>query len=322
MKLGSLRDGTRDGAFVIVADDLKTAIAADGVAPSLLAALEDWERAAPALRALAAEGESFPLEGRVFESPLPRSFQFLDGSVYLYHAELLRQARGETLPPNFLVDPMMYQGLSDRFLGPADGIQAADEAWGIDFEAEVAVVTDDVPMGISPEAAAGHIKLVMLVNDVSLRNLIPDELKKNFGFVHGKPPSSFSPVAVTPEALGDAWDGAKLHGQVIVTHNGERFGQPDTGQDMYFDFPFLIAHAAKTRPLVAGTIVGSGTVSNRNPDAGSCCLAERRTIETIESGAPKTPLMAFGDRVQIEMLDGAGNSIFGVIDQKAVRYGV
>lgn len=322
MKLGSLRDGTRDGAFVIVADDLKTAIAADGVAPSLRAVLEDWDRAALALRALAAEGESFPLEGRVFESPLPRSFQFLDGSVYLYHAELLRQARGETLPPNFLVDPMMYQGLSDRFLGPADDIQAADEAWGIDFEAEVAVVTDDVPMGISPEAAAGHIKLVMLVNDVSLRNLIPDELKENFGFVHGKPPSSFSPVAVTPEALGDAWDGAKLHGQVIVTHNGERFGQPDTGQDMYFDFPFLIAHAAKTRPLVAGTIVGSGTVSNRNPDAGSCCLAERRTIETIESGAPKTPFMAFGDRVQIEMLDGAGNSIFGVIDQKVVRYGV
>tara|TARA_Y100000588_G_scaffold329237_1_gene365271 strand:+ start:55 stop:744 length:690 start_codon:yes stop_codon:yes gene_type:complete len=229
MKLGSLRDGTRDGAFVIVADDLKTAIAADGVAPSLRAVLEDWDRAAPALRALAAEGESFPLEGRVFESPLPRSFQFLDGSVYLYHAELLRQARGETLPPNFPVDPMMYQGLSDRFLGPADDIQAADEAWGIDFEAEVAVVTDDVPMGISPEAAASHIKLVMLVNDVSLRNLIPDELKENFGFVHGKPPSSFSPVAVTPKALGDAWDGAKLHGQVIVTHNGERFGQPDAG---------------------------------------------------------------------------------------------
>ena len=181
------------------------------------------------------------------------------------------------------------------------------------------MVTDDVPMGISPEAAAGHIKLVMLVNDVSLRNLIPDELKENFGFVHGKPPSSFSPVAVTPEVLGDAWDGAKLHGQVIVTHNGERFGQPDSGQDMYFDFPFLIAHAVNTRPLVAGTIVGSGTVSNLNPYAGSCCLAERRTIE---SGAPKTPFMAFGDRVQIEMLDGAGNSIFGVIDQKVVRYGV
>ena len=229
MKLGSLRDGTRDGAFVIVADDLKTAIAADGVAPSLLTALEDWDWAAPALCALAAESESFPLEGHVFASPLPRSFQFLDGSVYLYHVELLRQARGETLPPNFLDDPMMYQGLSDRFLGPADDIQAADEAWGIDFEAEVAVVTDNVPTGISPEAAAGHIKLVMLVNDVSLRNLIPDELKENFGFVHGKPPSSFSPVAVTPEALGDAWDGAKLHGQVIVTHNGERFGQPDAG---------------------------------------------------------------------------------------------
>ena len=320
MKLGSLRDGSRDGAFVVVADNLKTAIAADGVAPSLLAALEAWDRAEPALRSLAAEGEAFSLEGRVFESPLPRSFQFLDGSVYLYHAELLRQARGETLPPNFLVDPMMYQGLSDRFLGPADDIQAADEAWGIDFEAEVAVVTDDVPMGVSPEAAVGHIKLVMLVNDVSLRNLIPDELKKNFGFVHGKPPSSFSPVAVTPDALGGAWDGAKLHGQVIVTHNGERFGQPDAGQDMYFDFPALIADAAKTRPLAAGTIVGSGTVSNRNPDACSCCLAERRTIETIESGASKTPFMAFGDRVRIEMLDAAGNSIFGVIDQKVVRY--
>lgn len=319
MKLGSLRDGSRDGAFVVVSDDLQTAVAAESVAPNLLAALEDWERAVPALQALAAGGDFFPLEGHVFESPLPRSFQFLDGSVYLYHAELLRQARGETLPPNFLVDPMMYQGLSDRFLGPTDDIVAADEAWGIDFEAEVAVVTDDVPMGVSPEQAAGHIKLVMLVNDVSLRNLIPAELKKNFGFVHGKPPSAFSPVAVTPDALGDAWDGAKLHGQVIVDHNDARFGQPDAGQDMYFDFPALIAHAAKTRPLAAGTIVGSGTVSNRNPEAGSCCLAERRAIETIESGEPKTPFMAFGDRVRIDMRDAAGASIFGVIDQTVVK---
>lgn len=320
MKLGSLRTGSRDGAFVVVSDDLQTAIAADSVAPSLQAALENWETAEPALQTLAKNGTAFSIEGKCFESPLPRCFQFLDGSVYLYHAELLRQARGETLPPNFLVDPMMYQGLSDRFLGPKDDIFAADEAWGIDFEAEVAVITDDVPMGVSKEAAAGHIKLVLLVNDISLRNLIPDELKKNFGFVHGKPPSAFSPVAVTPAALGDAWDGAKLHGPVIVDYNGARFGQPDAGQDMYFDFPFLIAHAAKTRPLAAGSIIGSGTVSNRNPDAGSCCLAERRTIETIADGAPKTPFMSFGDRIRIEMRDASGNSIFGAIDQQVVKY--
>lgn len=325
MKLASLRDGSRDGSFVIVSDDLSQAVAADPVAPSLLVALEDWGEAEPALQSLSAQLASgnapniISTEGRTFESPLPRSFQFLDGSVYLYHAELLRQARGETLPPNFLVDPMMYQGLSDNFLGPTDDILAADEAWGIDFEAEVAVVTDDVAMGVSTEEAAGHIKLVMLVNDVSLRNLIPGELAKGFGFVNGKPRSSFSPVAVTPDALGKAWDGAKLHGQVIVEHNGTRFGQPDAGQDMYFDFPALIAHAAKSRPLSAGTIIGSGTVSNRNPDAGSCCLAERRTIETIADGSPKTPFMAFGDRVTIEMRDAEGHSIFGKIAQRVVR---
>jgi fumarylacetoacetate (FAA) hydrolase len=322
MKLASLRDGSRDGVFVIVSDDLCQAVAANSVAPSLLAALESWSEAEPALKTLStqlAEGTvsgAFSLDGRTFESPLPRSYQFLDGSVYLYHAELLRQARGETLPSNFLVDPMMYQGLSDNFLGPTDDILAADEAWGIDFEAEVAVVTDDVEMGISAAEAAGHIKLVMLVNDVSLRNLIPGELAKGFGFVNGKPRSSFSQVAVTPDALGKAWDGTKLHGQVIVEHNGTRFGQPDAGQDMYFDFPALIAHAAKSRPLSAGTIIGSGTVSNRNPDAGSCCLAERRTIETIADGKPKTPFMAFGDRVTIEMRDAGGQSIFGMINQK------
>ncbi len=322
MKLASLRDGSRDGVFVVVSEDLGRAAAATAIAPSLLAALENWSATEPALEELSeklgkgAFADAFSLEGRTFESPLPRCYQFLDGSVYLYHAELLRQARGETLPPNFLVDPMMYQGLSDNFLGPTDDIVAADEAWGIDFEAEVGVVTADVAMGVTVEEAASHIKLVLLVNDVSLRNLIPAELAKSFGFVHGKPRSAFSPVAVTPAALGNAWDGGKLHGQVIVEHNGERFGQPDAGQGMYFDFPALIAHAAKTRPLSAGTIIGSGTVSNRNPDAGSCCLAERRTIETIADGEPKTPFMAFGDRVRIEMLDEKGHSIFGAIDQR------
>jgi fumarylacetoacetate (FAA) hydrolase len=321
MKLASLRNASQDGAFVVVSTDLSQAVSAAKVAPSLLAALETWSDAEPALEVLSEDlnagtaSDSFPLEGRTFESPLPRSFQFLDGSVYLYHAELLRQARGETLPPNFLVDPMMYQGLSDNFLGPCDDILAGDEAWGIDFEAEVGVVVDDVAMGVTPAEAAEHIKLVMLVNDVSLRNLIPGELAKGFGFVHGKPRSIFSPVAVSPSALGNAWDGAKLHGAVIVDHNETRFGQPDAGQDMYFDFPALIAHAAKTRPLSAGTIIGSGTVSNRNPAAGSCCLAERRTIETIADGAPKTPFMAFGDRVRIEMLDENGATIFGAIDQ-------
>jgi fumarylacetoacetate (FAA) hydrolase len=325
VKLGTLRDGSLDGSFIVASHDLSTGVSAKSVASSLQVALENWDEAAPALVKLHAAlndggvSGAFPLDGRVFESPLPRAYQFLDGSAYLNHAELVRKARGAELPPSFLSDPMMYQGLSDRFLGPHDDILAADEAWGIDFEAEVGVIVGNVPMGASAAEAGRHILLVVLLNDVSLRNLIPGEVAKSFGFIHGKPPSAFAPFAVTPDALGPRWDGAKLHGAVIVDHKGARFGAPDAGRDMNFDFPALIAHAAKTRPLAAGTIIGSGTVSNRDRNAGSCCIAERRMIETIDDGAPQTPFMAFGDRVRIEMLDDAGRSIFGVIDQRVRR---
>lgn len=327
MKLGTLRDGSLDGSFIVVSRDLATGVSARSVAPYLQVALENWAEAAPQLAALydalnaGTAAGAFPLQGRTFESPLPRAYQFLDGSVYLNHAELVRKARGAELPPSFLSDPMMYQGLSDRFLGPRDDILAAEETWGIDFEAEIGVITGSVPMGITAAEAGRHILLVVLLNDVSLRNLIPGEVAKSFGFVHSKPPSAFAPAAVTPEALGARWDGAKLHGAVMVDHNGTRFGWPDAGMDMNFDFPALIAHAAKTRPLPAGTIIGSGTVSNRDRSAGSCCIAERRVIETIDDGAPKTPFMAFGDRVRIEMRDDDGSSIFGTIEQRVRQPG-
>jgi fumarylacetoacetate (FAA) hydrolase len=262
-----------------------------------------------------------PFHAAACASPLPRAYQWADGSAYVTHVELVRRARGAEMPPSFWTDPLMYQGGSDGFLGPCDPILAADEAWGIDFEGEVAVVTDDVPYGCGKEAAAGHIKLLMLVNDVSLRNLIPAELAKNFGFFQSKPASAFSPVAITPDELGEAWHDSKAHLPLLVTYNGQPFGRPNAGVDMTFSFAELIAHAAKTRALGAGSIVGSGTVSNRSGpdksnDVGSACIAEKRTLETIESGKPMTPFMAFGDRVRIEMLDAAGRSLFGAIDQE------
>jgi fumarylacetoacetate (FAA) hydrolase len=253
-------------------------------------------------------------------APLPRAFQWADGSSYVNHVELVRRARGAEMPPEFWTDPLMYQGGSDGFIGPRDPILAGDEAWGIDFEAEVAIITDDVPMGIDAHGAEKHIKLLMLVNDVSLRNLIPAELAKNFGFFQSKPASAFSPVAVTPDELDEAWKDGKVHLPLTVDFNGTRFGAPNAGEDMTFSFPQLIAHAAKTRSLGAGSIVGSGTVSNKDHSRGSCCIAERRTLEQIEGGAPKTPFMKFGDRVKIEMLDWEGKSIFGAIDQEVVRY--
>lgn len=322
MKLGSLRDGSLDGMPVVVSRDLATAVSARIVVANWQLALEHWADTRPALETLyralnsgTAKG-AISLQGRVFEAPLPRAYQFLDGSAYLNHAELVRRARGAEMPESFLSDPMMYQGLSDQFLGPTDDVLAADEAWGIDFEAEIGVIVDRVPMGIAARDAAAHILLVVLLNDVSLRNLIPGEVAKGFGFIHGKPASAFAPVAVTPQSLGPAWDGGRLHGPVLVDFNGERFGQADAGRDMNFDFPALIAHAAKTRSLAAGTIIGSGTISNRGRDAGSSCIAERRMFETIEYGAPKTPFMAFGDRVRIEMTGADGQSIFGAIDQR------
>lgn len=336
MKLATLKAGGRDGTLVVVSRDLVTCQAVPDVARTLQGALDDWECAAPRLRAVyeqlnagvAPRAESF-IEQEC-ASPLPRAFQWADGSAYLNHVELVRRARGAQVPASFYTDPLMYQGGSDAFIGPGDPIAVLDEAWGVDFEAEVAVVTGDVPMGVTQEAAAGAIRLVMLVNDVSLRNLIPQELEKGFGFFQAKPASAFAPVAVTPDELGDAWRDSKLHGPLLVTLNGEPFGRPDAGRDMSFSFAQLVAHAARTRELGAGSIIGSGTVSNRHDSlagshiaaggAGYCCLAELRMVETIEQGAPRTPYLRFGDTVRIEMLDGDGASIFGAIEQEVAHY--
>jgi fumarylacetoacetate (FAA) hydrolase len=325
MKLASLREA-RDGLLVVVSRDLKTCVAVPHIARTFQAAIDDWAHTAPQLtrvydllNAQSADSAK-PFDPRDCMAPIPRAYQWADGSAYVTHVELVRRARGAEMPPSFWTDPLMYQGGSDGFIGPCDPIPAHDEAWGIDFEAEVAIITDDVPMGINAAYAEKHIKLLMLVNDVSLRNLIPAELAKNFGFFQSKPASAFSPVAVTPDELGEAWKEGKVHLPLAVDFNGSRFGAPNAGDDMTFSFPQLIAHAAKTRSLGAGTIVGSGTVSNKDTSRGSCCIAERRTLEQLESGAPKTPFMKFGDRVRIEMLDREGQSIFGAIDQEVVRY--
>jgi fumarylacetoacetate (FAA) hydrolase len=325
MKLASLRHG-RDGRLAVVARDLKTCVVVPGIAPTLQAALDGWSFLAPQLEevyALVNVGKAdsaHPFDARECLSPLPRAYQWADGSAYVTHVELVRKARGAEMPPSFWTDPLMYQGGSDSFIGPTDPILAADEAWGIDFEAEVAVITDDVPMATAAADAARHIKLLMLVNDVSLRNLIPNELAKNFGFFQSKPASAFSPVAVTPDELGGAWRDAKLHLPLQVWLNRDKFGEPDAGVDMTFDFAQLIAHAARTRALVAGSIVGSGTVSNKSGNVGSCCIAERRTLETLAGGKPSTPFLKFGDHVRIEMRDAQGHSIFGAIDQDVVHY--
>ena len=332
MKLASLEDG-RDGRLVVVSRDLTRYLPADDVAATLQAALDNWGAARPALQRVAdrvdaGEGDSFD-ETRC-ASPLPRAYQWADGSAYVNHVELVRKARGAEMPDTFWTDPLMYQGGSDSFLGPCDRIEMADEAWGIDFEAEITVVTDDVPMGISADEAAEHIQLVMLVNDVSLRNLIPAELAKGFGFFQSKPSSAFSPVAVTPDELGDAWRNTRLHLPLLSELNGKPFGRPDAGVDMTFNFGQLVAHAAKTRPLCAGAIIGSGTVSNKldggpgkpiaDGGVGYSCIAEIRTIETLLSGQPSTPFMRFGDRIRISMDDAAGQSIFGSIDQVVAEY--
>jgi len=332
MKLASLKDG-RDGRLVVVSRDLQRYLPATGVAATLQAALDDWPNARPALEVIAARVEAG--EGDTFNqadcaSPLPRAYQWADGSAYVNHVELVRKARGAEMPATFWTDPLMYQGGSDSFIGPRDNIPMADEAWGIDFEAEIVVVTDDVPMGVSPEAALDRIQLVMLVNDVSLRNLIPGELAKGFGFFQSRPSSAFSPVAVTPDELGDAWREGRLHLPLLSVLNGEPFGKPDAGVDMTFHFGQLVAHAAKTRPLGAGCIIGSGTISNKLGDGpgkpiadggvGYSCIAEIRTIETINNGAPSTSFMKFGDRIRIEMNDASGASIFGTIDQAIAEY--
>ena len=326
MKLASVKAGGRDGTLVVVNRALNQAVTVPDIAPTLQNALESWTTLAPALEDVYDQlnngtvEKAFPLDTSSLAAPLPRAYQWVDGSAYVTHVELVRKARGAELPPSFWTDPLVYQGGSDDFIGSRDDIQVPDEAWGIDFEAEVAVITDDVSMGCHPAEAREHIKLLMLVNDVSLRNLVPGELVKGFGFYQSKPATAFSPVAVTPDELGDAWDGAKVKLPLITHFNGELFGKPNAGVDMTFEFPELIAHVSKTRNLGAGTILGSGTISNQDRSVGSSCLAERRMLETIEHGAPQTPFMGFGDRVRIEMFDGTGHSIFGAIDQEVVHY--
>ena len=327
MKLATLKGG-RDGRLVVVDRALARQAGAAAIAPCLQAALDDWERLEPGLAALAAlleagRAPAQPFVAREAASPLPRAHHWVDGSAYVNHVELVRKARGAEMPASFWTDPLVYQGGSDDFLGPCDDAPFASEEFGIDFEAEVAVIVGDVPMGSRREdvIARGDIRLVMLVNDWSLRNLIPGELAKGFGFYQSKPATAFSPVAVTPDELGAAWAGAKLHLPLRTHLNGALFGAPEAGIDMTFDFAQLIAHCAKTRNLRAGTIVGSGTVSNYDRSRGSACLAERRTLELIESGKARTPFLAFGDRVRIEMLDGGGDSIFGAIEQRVVRAG-
>jgi fumarylacetoacetate (FAA) hydrolase len=326
MKLGSLKEGGRDGTLIVVSRDFKTAVKASGIAPTLQAALDDWSRTAPRLNALSEELNAgraqgvFALDFAALAAPLPRAYEFVDGSAYLPHVERVRRARGAEVPESFYTDPLMYQATSAGFYGPRDPILAASEDWGIDLEAEVVVVTDDVPMAVTAEAAEKHIQLVGLVNDVSLRNLIPPELAKGFGFLQSKPRSALSPVLATPDELGDAWRGAKLHLAMRTWINDQWFGEAEAGVDMQFSFAELVAHAAKTRPLAAGTIVGSGTIANQDTAKGASCLAEQRTVETLRDGKPSTPFLKFGDRVKIDVTDADGASLFGAIEQTVARY--
>jgi fumarylacetoacetate (FAA) hydrolase len=324
MKLASLKRGGRDGRLAVVSRDLTRCMLVPGIAPTLQAALDDWSHAAPRLaeRAVALEHDgvgAMPFDAAECVAPLPRAFHWVDGSAYVNHVELVRKARGAEMPASFWTDPLVYQGGSDDLLGARDDVPFGDEAWGIDLEAEMAVITDDVPMGTSAADAGRHVQLITLVNDWSLRNLIPNELAKGFGFYQSKPSTSFAPVAVTPEELGAAWKDNKVHLPLRSRINGADFGHPDAGTDMTFDFAQLIAHVTKTRRLGAGAIVGSGTVSNYDRSRGASCLAERRMLEQIEHGAARTPYLKFGDRVSIEMLDAAGKSIFGALDAQVVR---
>lgn len=323
MKLASLKHG-RDGRLVVVSRDLTRCVAAEGIASTAQAALDRWDEVAPDLLALSERLErgtapgSRTFDPRACAAILPRAYQWADGSAYLSHVRLVRQARGAEMPESFRHDPLMYQGGSDAMLGPCDPIPLGDPAWGLDLEGEVAVITGDVPQGVAVDEAARAIQLVTLANDISLRNLIPPELAKGFGFFQAKPPTAFAPVAVTPDELGDAWDGARLHLALHCHVNGDAIGAPNAGRDMAFGFPELIAHAARTRPLGAGTIIGSGTVSNEDASVGVSCLAERRMRETLAFGKPRTPFLSVGDSVRIEMTDHAGASLFGAIEQTVV----
>ena len=326
MKLASRKNDTRDGELIVVSRDLKRAVSAKEVCSSLQQALDDWSNIAPKLETIYEKLNShsidniFSFESDKMAAPLPRAYQWADGSAYVTHVELVRKARGAELPESFWTDPLMYQGKSDHFSGPNDIILAEKEEWGIDFEAEIVVVTDDVPMGTNDKGAMHHILLIGLINDVSLRNLIPDEIAKFFGFFHSKPECALSPVFVTPDELGDSWKNGKIHLPLKSTLNGVLFGEPNAGIDMTFNFPQLISHAAKTRKLTAGTIVGSGTVANANENCGSSCIAERRMREKIKDGEMRTPYMKHGDQIRIEMFDTEGKSIFGAIDQQVQQY--
>lgn len=326
MKLATLKNSSRDGELIVVSKDLTKAAKVGDIAKTMQEALDNWNATEQKLNDVyqllntGKIGSSFDLDTKNLMSPLPRAFQWADGSAYVNHVELVRKARGASMPDNFWTDPLMYQGGSDSFIGPCDDIVTVDESWGIDFESEIAVITDDVPMGISADNAAKHIKLFMILNDVSLRNLIPNEIGKGFGFFQSKPATAFSPVAVTPDELGKSWDQSKVNLPLYSYLNNDLFGKPNAGIDMTFGFPELIAHAAKTRFLGAGTIIGSGTVSNIDRSNGSSCIAEKRMLETIANGKPETSFMKFGNSIKIEMLDDDGNNIFGSIDQTVKQY--
>ena len=322
MKLASLKTESRDGELLVVSRDLQRAVSGRAIAATLQQALEQWDSAAPQLQEIYAAlnagrvaGE-FPFDPQQVSSPLPRAYQWLDGSAYLSHVELVRKARGAEMPQSMLDDPLMYQGASDYFTGPLDPVRVASEEWGVDLEAEIAVITGDVPMQSQAQEASAHIRLIMLVNDISLRHIIPAELNKGFGFLNGKGVTAFTPVAVTPDELGDAWDGGKVSLPLTVHVNDQLLGAPLAGVDNYFDFTQLIAHASKTRPLGAGTIIGSGTISNHDRSRGFCCISEKRALEVVTTGRASTPFFRFGDRVRVEMFDAQGASVFGAIDQQ------
>jgi len=324
LKLASLKDG-RDGKLIIVSKDLTRYESAAEVAKTMQSALDDWSNCYEKLNTIYQDLQSGKIQGSTLDlnlctAPLPRSYHWVDGSAYVTHVELVRKTRGAVLPESFWTDPLMYMGASDAFLGPNDDIPAENEEWGIDFEAEIAVITDDVPAGTTVKGAKKHIKLVSFLNDVTMRNLVPSEIVKQFGFYQAKPWTSFPPIFVTPDELGDAWDGCKLSLPIHSTLNGTKIGAPEAGIDMTFNFCELIAHAAKTRSLMAGTVIGSGTVANKGSEKGSSCLAEVRALEILKDGSPSTPFMKFGDRIEIEIKDKDGSSIFGKIDQKVVQY--
>jgi fumarylacetoacetate (FAA) hydrolase len=326
MKLASLKTGGRDGSLIVVSRNLEHYVSAADISSTLQMALDDWQHTAPRLNARYAELNDGSCSGiqdldvEALAAPLPRAFEFVDGSAYLPHVERVRKARGAAVPESFYVDPLMYQATSAGFLGPRDPVPVVSEDYGIDFESEIIVITDDVPMAVTSENAESHIQLIGLINDVSLRNLIPAELAKGFGFLQSKPRSALSPVLVTPDELGEAWQDSTLSLPLHSTLNGAFFGEPEAGVDMQFNFAQLVAHAARTRPLTAGTIVGSGTIANQDTGKGASCLAEIRMLEIIADGKPTTPFMKFGDTIRVEMFDTRGDSIFGAIEQKIVRY--